>query len=339
MFLIVIELDLISGNMIWKLILFSLITIFIGSCVKEKEDQTILMSTDRDTFCLKNILYKDDMMLDIYSPTKYQFFFSPVIIFIHGGGWIKGDKSSLESGKMGIIDSLRSLGYFIVSINYSLCNEEVDNQFPKNIVDCKDAVRWVRKNAPNFMFDVNSIGVWGGSAGGHLSLMLGLSDDQEFLGDKRLNQYSSAVNYIIDFYGPANLMELFYLNPPMSRLNILKDTSMVKYNQLATRVEYLFGLSIETEITQVSSLCLQYNPIARVQNKAYRKPILIMHGDQDFTVPVQQSRAMVDSLVKYEYPVQYIEMLGLGHNFKYKNDQDEQLIRNEFIRFVLEASY
>lgn len=282
----------------------------------------------------KDVFYKSNLHLDIYHPTGNVSGKNPVIVFIHGGGWIKGDKSGLEFGKFGIVDSLRSLGFYILSINYTLLD---GNQvFPKNIVDCKDAVRWVRKNADRYGFDPNRIGVWGGSAGGHLALLTACTQEQEFIGDLNLMSYSSKVDYVIDFYGPTDLESLFLLSSSAEKLVQLKDTNKQQYDYLNHRMSLLFGVRLEENTPLITKNSFDYSPINRLSHVS--APVLIIHGDQDKAVPVTQSQSFAQALTNKGSVVRYIELEGVSHNFKNRNATQEALILNNVIDFVVAYS-
>ena len=88
------------------------------------------------------------------------------MLIIHGGGWVGGDKGVSREFKIGT--TLAKAGYVCASVNYTL---ERGN-WPQNLFDCKNAVRYLRKNSDNYQVDAKHIGVVGGSAGGHLALMV-----------------------------------------------------------------------------------------------------------------------------------------------------------------------
>lgn len=108
-----------------------------------------------------------EMTLDLYRPKSGKGPF-PAIVFIHGGGWYKGDPSSYTA----MAQQLAERGYVTLNISYRLSGEA---PFPAAIYDCKSAVRWARANAQTYRIDPDRIGSVGGSAGGHLSGLLGTS--------------------------------------------------------------------------------------------------------------------------------------------------------------------
>jgi len=133
-----------------------------------------------NTFAAKNIPYTkpphETQEMDIFNPMTVTLPGQkdepapprPLLIWIHGGGWIGGSKDHCPAVSM-----CRD-GFVVASINYRLSSEAT---FPAQIEDCKAAVRWLRAHAKAYNIDVNRVGVWGASAGGHLAALVGTSGD------------------------------------------------------------------------------------------------------------------------------------------------------------------
>src|SRR5580693_4221442 len=122
----------------------------------------------------------------------------PAIIHIHGGGWVGGTYHG------GGIERLAQEGYFAATIEYRLDNVA---KWPAQIQDCKCAVRWLRANAAKYNVDPNRIGVIGESAGGHLVACLDTMDGvKDYEGDGGWTGVSSAVQAVVDYYGPTDFI-------------------------------------------------------------------------------------------------------------------------------------
>ena len=109
--------------------------------------------------------------LDLIVPEALESEPLPVIVFIHGGAWQRGDK---RWGLDRVIDYVGSKKFVAVLVAYRLSGEI---PWPAQIHDCKAAIRWVRSSSDRLGLDSERIGVWGDSAGGHLAAMLGTSGD------------------------------------------------------------------------------------------------------------------------------------------------------------------
>ena len=142
---------------------------------------------------------------DLYMPTelnKKQRF--PGVVIIHGGGWVGGDKARERQQNIG--KTMAGNGYVCISINYMLA-EEGKHSWPKNLHNCKQAVQFLRKNAELYHVDAEHIGVIGGSAGGHLSAMVGLVGPQAGLEPPGpYKGVCSRVQAVVALYGVHNLM-------------------------------------------------------------------------------------------------------------------------------------
>ena len=208
----------------------------------------------------------------------------PAIIYIHGGGWSGG------THKSGLVLQIAHAGYFAASIEYRLSGEAL---WPAQIQDCNLGVRWLRANAAKYNVDPNRIGAWGDSAGGHLVACLAtMSDVKEFQGDGGYPGVSSAVQAVVDYYGPTDFVTI--VNPPPKALPV---------------VVRLFGATYD----QNPSLWKSGSPIAYV--KPNDPPILIVQGDSDSTVPMAQSTNFDAALTKVGAPHQLVIVKNAEHGF------------------------
>jgi len=142
-----------------------------------------------------------ELTLDLYRPSDDSGPL-PAVIFIHGGGWYKGDPSSYTA----MAQQLAARGYVTLNIFYRLSGEA---PFPAAIYDCKAAVRWARANARTFRIDPDRIGSVGGSAGGHLSGLLGTSGYSRKLNrsDGPYASYSPAIQSCVVMAGSMDLTD------------------------------------------------------------------------------------------------------------------------------------
>jgi acetyl esterase/lipase len=211
----------------------------------------------------------------------------PLIVWIHGGAWCRGDKKETPS------QFFARAGYAIASIDYRLTDEA---RFPAQVEDCKAAIRWLRAHADEYNFDSNRIGIFGGSAGGHLVAMLGLTgDDKEFDDTGSHRDLSSKVQAVCDWCGPADLT------------TFVKQAG--KHYCLDREMQKFLGGKLEDN----RELALKASPISYVTPNA--PPFLIMHGDADEMVPYAQSEQLVEALKKAHDDVQFITIKGGGHAF------------------------
>lgn len=160
----------------------------------------------------ENVTYgqggETELKLDIARPAGEGPF--PAIVFIHGGGWFQGNRD----GYRGQIMAAAQRGYVAATITYRLMKFDMDKKetttaepiFPAQIHDAKAAIRWLRANAEKYHVDPDRIGVTGGSAGGHLSLLVGLTDADDALeGSGGHADQSSRVQAVVNVFGPTEM--------------------------------------------------------------------------------------------------------------------------------------
>lgn len=222
---------------------------------------------------------------------------APALVWIHGGGWIKGTKS--EARAVEICTTLAEAGYVAVSIDYRLGA----GAWPQNLLDCKNAVRYLRANAAQFGLDPARIAVAGGSAGGHLALMVAYTAGQADLEPALpyANQ-SSAVRCVIDMYGITNIQSRVKTDdkgqPTSEQPN--PGSSLSVFNVPALTDPLLKLSSPVTHITPASP------------------PTLILHGRADATVDYLQAEELARVLQENQVPHQLHLIDGIGHTFAFQ---------------------
>jgi acetyl esterase/lipase len=224
-----------------------------------------------------------DLKLDLFTPKGAT---GPLaaVVFIHGGGWSGGNKESFAPFAL----KLAAEGVVTATISYRLAPKHV---FPAQIEDCKCAVRWLRANAERLHIDPERIGALGGSAGGHLALMLGVLDATDGLeGEGGSKDHSSKVQAVVSFVGPTNLVGTF----PETSTNILKN--------------FLGGPYAEK-----SDLYRQASPITYVTKGD--PPFLLFQGTEDVLVPYDQAFQFTEAMQKASVPGEVVMHVGLGHGW------------------------
>ncbi|MGL5311964.1 MAG: alpha/beta hydrolase fold domain-containing protein [Peptostreptococcaceae bacterium] len=216
--------------------------------------------------------------LDIYLPEKGEGPF-PVIVSIHGGAFMMGDKQDHQ-----LIPMLEGLnkGYAVVSINYRLSGEA---KWPAQIIDVKKAIIYIKENAAKYLLNPYKVAVWGGSAGGHLSAMVGTTIGQGKFEDIN-SQYDSNVNAVVDWFGPTDFLKM---DEQLKTSNIEPQD----HNEVDSPESKLLG----AKITEIPELVKDANPITYISKNL--PPFFIQHGRIDDKVPYQQSEILYNELLKY----------------------------------------
>ena len=217
--------------------------------------------------------------LDVYIPRGEWKNNRPAVLFIHGGGFKGGDKAEYRSAS--VCADLARAGYVAVSCNYILSTKENPGAWPQNIADCREAVRWMRKNATDLGIDPQRIAVAGGSAGGYLALMVGLADEKPELGGDPKAVISSKVSAVIDMYGV---------------------TGSGKYAK-----DMLVNFGADTDKV--------FSPLSYVTTRSI--PVLILHGNADKTVDIKESKNLEEALIKNKVDYNFVEVEEGEHTFDF----------------------
>jgi acetyl esterase/lipase len=210
----------------------------------------------------------------------------PAVVCIHGGGFRAGTRESYD----GLAVTLASKGYVALTVTYRLAPAY---PFPAAVLDCKAAMRWLRANATKYHVDPTRIGATGGSAGGHLAQFLGVTAGvKQFEGEGNLDQ-SSAVNCVVNFYGPSDLTK-----------------SYGKSVDAAEVLPLFFGGNLETKLREhiIGSPLYWVTPLAA--------PTLVVHGTDDKYVAYEQAGWMIDKLKACQVEAELLTLPGAGHGFK-----------------------
>ena len=218
-----------------------------------------------------------DDKLDLYLPPGEFKKARPAVLFIHGGGFKTGDKAEFRSASVSA--DLARAGYVVASCNYVLFSKKNPGVWPQNISDCRNAVRWMRQNAEALGVDPSRIAVAGGSAGGYLALMVGLSEDRAELGGDKDAKVSAKVSAIIDMYGVTDSEHHG------------KET-LVNAGPEAERL---------------------FSPIVHV--KVGSPPVLILHGSADPTVPLKESEDLAKAMIAAKLDHEFIVIKDAVHTF------------------------
>ncbi|QNL48056.1 alpha/beta hydrolase [Olivibacter sp. SDN3] len=290
---------------------------------------------------LENVVYKvsedgDSLALDIFLPeTTVYGQKTPVVMIIHGGAWAEGNKS-LESiyYMRKLRERLNSNGFGVVSIDYTLVGKTV--HFPTPIADCKDAVRWIRANASKYNFDADNIGLWGGSAGGHLALLVAYSSDGKWSDDKRLAPFSAKVNYVVDNFGPIDLNAL--LKTDVSKFTLFfAKIFMRKLMPIREKLIYaLTGYSIDSEKPKVIETAELYSPITYIDSADV--PTLIFHGTKDNVVPLKQSKKLHQLLSEKNVDNEFIMVKNGDHGFNNISQEQTDALIEKTVSYIKEQT-
>jgi acetyl esterase/lipase len=185
--------------------------------------------------------------------------------------------------------ALAEHGYVVVAIDYALSRPSVPS-WPANLEDLREAVRWVRRHAADYGVDPDRIAAMGASAGGHLAALLGAFPDAS----PGTTAQSARVQAVIDFYGPSDLGALAAASP--------RARGSLKL--------YLGGTPQDFPERYAAA-----SPVRHLGRDS--PPMLLIHGDDDRLVPLEQSQRLAAALEATGVRHELIVLPGLRHGFDF----------------------
>lgn len=240
---------------------------------------------------------------------------TPAIVEIHGGWWYGGDEAATVERVGGWQIFMRD-GLAVFSIQYRLGEA---GGFPQNIRDCRNAIRFIRQNASRFNIDPNRIDVTGGSAGGHLSLMVAMvrEDFDDGGPTPGLEGVSARVSGSFSYIPPTDFVRFWGQGPDDVMTNANDEVTFrgpdnkIPYDS-RPRLRVLFhGITPDTE--EHKTLYTQMSPIGHVRSSL--PPLLICDGEKDPIVPGLHGKMLYEKLKTAGADATYWMTPGGGHAF------------------------
>lgn len=260
----------------------------------------------KDIYLVRNQTYvtvdSQPLLCDVYYPSPPQegnvgepttF---PAVVLVHGGGWASGDKWAVTN----FARSLAEAGIVAMAINY---RHAPQYKFPAQVDDCRAALIWLSENAEQFHIDCERIGMFGYSAGGHLSCMLGTLNDAEW------QDIAPTTQWLQDDPRWERLPQLRCIvggGAPCDFRNLPEDNTAIAYFLGGSRREL-------PEIYRAAS------PVSHAS--AGDVPTLFIHGSRDIIVPLVSSRVLYEAQLRAGVPSRFVAIDGLGHMLAFLHPQ------------------
>ena len=231
----------------------------------------------------------------------------PLIVWVHGGAWRAGSKQDMPLG------GLIARGFAVASVDYRLSTVA---PMPAQMHDIKAAIRFLRAHAAEYGFDARRFAVAGSSAGGHLAALTGTSNGNAEL-EGTLGAHpdqSSDVQAIVSFFGAADLQ------------TILSQSTEHGLRMRVPALQLLLG----GQPDEKPALAKLASPVSHMN--AHVPPLLLIHGDADPQMPIEQSRELDAAYRKAGRPVQFVVMPGSVHGGKEFFDAERIALVEKFLR-------
>lgn len=265
---------------------------------KNKENTTV------DAKITENIIYKvvndtTNLLMDIYTPKNVSNKSLPAVMYIHGGGWQTGNKSKVYNElHLKTTENFLKKGIAVVAINYRLIKPDNGVYLSDCISDAKDALAFLNSEGAKYGIDGKRVIAWGGSAGGHLSMMSGYSDLEDFPGDKILLSKRVKPFAVISWYGSGT----FEIKESDTLENVMK-----KYEVLHKRFTPSDDWNTRREIA------LKVSPVEYIDSNDPHT--LIMNGEEDAGVNIWQAYNTKRILDKHSVKSKLVTVKNAGHTW------------------------
>jgi acetyl esterase/lipase len=225
----------------------------------------------------------ESLLLDVYRSLPHANP-RPAVVLVHGGGMWTGSRAHMEHPAR----QLAEAGYVAFSVDYRLVDDAAGrHRWPAQLDDVQRAVRWVRAHAADYGVDPERVGAYGWSAGGQLAALLGTRDTRDVTAP--MASSSSRVTCVVDLAGDVDLAA--YTHPPELHEAIALPGGTVQ---------------------EVPEHFRDSSPLTWIDRRT--APFLVIHGDQDDVVPIEQSRRLVAALRLAGVETEYVELAEAGHD-------------------------
>lgn len=227
-----------------------------------------------------------DLKLDLYLPAEVSN--PPLLVWVHGGAWRRGSKDAV------LTTAFVADGYAMASVDFRLSG---DAMFPAQIHDIKAALRFLRGEARTYGYDAGRIGLLGASSGGHLVALVGVTNGHEAL-EGLVGSYldeSSDVQAVVSYFGASNLTTILQQSTPHG-LNVRRPA-----------LDLLLGGQPD-EVVEIARLA---SPVFHVD--AADPPLLMLHGDQDPQMPINQSHELHHAYKQHGLDARFEVVHGAAH--------------------------
>lgn len=250
----------------------------------------------------------ETLALDLYMPAQTED--PPLVVFIHGGAWRFGSRDSVST--IDLVDH----GFAVASVSFRLTPVA---PLPAQVHDIKGAIRFLRAHEDDYGYDAERIGITGVSSGAHLAALVGLTNGsaphEGEVGDNL--DVSSDVQAIVSYFGASNLTSILDQSTPFG-LNVREPA-----------LELLLGGSVEDKV----DLARFGSPVFQVDEND--PPLLLLHGDQDPQMPINQSHELHGVAKEQGLDVQFEVVHGAAHGGGAFFDAERTALVSEFLSRTL----
>jgi acetyl esterase/lipase len=264
------------------------------------------------------------LTMDVFQPKKAN---GAAVVFAVSGGWYSAHEAIDGPFFKDFIPALTKRGYTVFAVVHG---SQPKFTIPEVLQDMNRAVRYIRYHAKDYHIDPDRIGITGGSAGGHLSLMQGTAGDKGNPNTKDpVDQTSSRVQAVACFFPPTDFLNYGEKGKDAIGRGVLKDfKAAFDFREFDPKTKAFERITDEDKIKELGR---QISPITHVS--ADDPPTLIIHGDADTLVPIQQAESIVAKLKEAGVPAKLVVKKGAAHGWP-KMQEDMVTLADWFDKYL-----
>lgn len=285
------------------------VLLLVGGCARAAPQETARHDTGfiRTQDVIYGRKFGTALTMDVFTPTANAN--GAAVIWVVSGGWFSSHDAISATQPLSPINELVGRGYTVFAVVHG---SQPEYTIPEVLQDMHRAVRFIRFHAGDYHINPARIGITGGSAGGHLSLMQGVAGNN---GDAavtdRIERVSSRVQAVACFFPPTDFLNYGKPGEHAIGSGVLSGfAAPFAFHELDPKRHVFVPITDEQRVLEISR---QISPITHVSADA--PPTLIIHGDNDALVPLQQSQTFVKKLKDAGVPAELVVKPGAGHGW------------------------
>ncbi|MFO0925814.1 MAG: alpha/beta hydrolase [Gemmataceae bacterium] len=241
------------------------------------------------------------LTMDVFTPKKPNGY---GIIFVVSGGWFSGPQAIAPPMYAKFLER----GYTVFAVVHG---SQPKYTLPEIMEDMHRSVRFIRHHAKKFGIDPEHIGVTGGSAGGHLSLMLGTAGTTGKPSFDPVDRASSQVQAVACFFPPTDFLNWSKPGHDMADRQLQPPfTAAIDYHEFDSKKALYQRITDKKKLREIARAV---SPISHVSKTS--APALIIHGDKDTLVPIYQAERMVEAYKEAGVEAKLVVRKGAGHGW------------------------
>lgn len=281
-----------------------------------------VVAQDSSSFTKTEIIYgrKDGMALTMLMLVPKEGLNHKAVISVASGNWVSNHNNAGNFVNRSHIYLAKGYTVFVV-----IHGSQPRYSIPNQVADIKRAVRFIRYHSGTYKIDGDKLGITGSSSGGHLALMVGLSDDKiDSLSRDPIDKVSSRVQAVAVFYPPVD-----FLNWGQDKMDLSKLQAALTLAGVAGAFdfrEWNDTVRLYQSVTPERKLAIakQVSPVYNVT--ADDPPVLIIHGDADRVVPIQQSQTIIKKLNEAKVTNDFIIKKDGGHGWRDQQSEEKNFV-------------